>query len=149
MKIQRQNSYNPNMKALYFTKIQPTRNPSVIYDDIKFSECGIKYVEDTSAKLTPILKEAFAENFFVKKLAEKYDCFVQYLGEHYDIKMGNFNSEAKIYIAGAEIPHSKMFSYTYCAKDRFSPEGSRLRLLADIEENLCLELDGEPSISSL
>lgn len=149
MRIQQQNSYNPNMKALYFTKALPTRNPSVVYNDLKFSESGIKYVEDTSAKLTPVIKEAFAENYFIKHLAEKYECFVEYMGERYDMVYEHFNSMARIYVAGAEIPQKNMFFYTYSAKDKLSPEGARLRLLADIEANLCLESDGEPRISNL
>ena len=66
MKIQQQNSYNPNMKALYFTKVRPIVAEAVKYKNQKVTQNGIKYVEDTSAKLTPIMREAFEENRFIK-----------------------------------------------------------------------------------
>ena len=62
MKIQQQNSYNPNMKALYFTKVAPTSK----FNYPSITETGIKYIEDNSAKLTPIMKEALEENRFIK-----------------------------------------------------------------------------------
>jgi DNA-binding response OmpR family regulator len=53
MRIQQQNSCNPNMKALYFTKAFPKRNDSFKYINEKITKSGIGYVEDKSAKLTP------------------------------------------------------------------------------------------------
>ena len=47
MKIQQQNSFNPNMKALYFTKAMPTKR-GVDYINQKVTLDGIKYVEDNS-----------------------------------------------------------------------------------------------------
>ena len=46
MKIQQQNSYNPNMKALYFTKVRPIVAEAVKYKDQKLTQNGIKYVEE-------------------------------------------------------------------------------------------------------
>ena len=78
MKIQTQNAYNPNMKALYFTKTVPMKSPTVDYINQKITNMGVKYVEDNSAKLTPLVREAFAENSFIKYLVEKFDVFVNY-----------------------------------------------------------------------
>ena len=97
MKIQQQqNAYNPNMQALYFTKVRPIVAEAVKYKDQKVTQNGIKYVEDTSAKLTPIMREAFEENRFIKKLAEKFDVFVQYLGERFEY--GGFCTSANIHV---------------------------------------------------
>ena len=131
MKIQQQNSYNPNMKALYFTKVRPIVAEAVKYKDQKLTQNGIKYVEDTSAKLTPIMKEAFEENRFIKKLAEKFDVFVQYLGERFDY--GVFCTSANIHVVRkGEEGWLLSDSYLFNAQDKYTPEGARYRLLYNI-----------------
>ena len=131
MKIQQQNNYNPNMKALYFTKVRPIVAEAVKYKDQKLTQNGIKYVEDTSAKLTPIMKEAFEENRFIKKLAEKFDVFVQYLGERFDY--GVFCTSANIHVVRkGEEGWLLSDSYLFNAQDKYTPEGARYRLLYNI-----------------
>ena len=130
MKIQQQNSYNPNMKALYFTKVRPIVAEAVKYKDQKLTQNGIKYVEDTSAKLTPIMKEAFEENRFIKKLAEKFDVFVQYLGERFDY--GAFCTSANIHVVRQEKDWILSDSYLFNAQDNYTPEGARYKLLYNI-----------------
>ena len=144
MKIQQQNSYNPNMKALYFTKTAPVKDISLTRNINKWNGEVLTnnrtfFIDDNSAKLTSIMREAFFENSFIRNLSDKYETFVQYMGEKYDIQMGTFNSSAKIYITSQNKISNKIDTYTYLAKDKFSPEGARLKLLADIEENLCVE----------
>ena len=130
MKIQQQNSYNPNMKALYFTKVRPIVAEAVKYKDQKVTQNGIKYVEDTSAKLTPIMREAFEENRFIKNWAEKFDVFVQYLGERFGY--GNFSSSANIHVVRQEKDWLLSDSYLFNAQDNYTPEGARYRLLENI-----------------
>ena len=131
MKIQQQNSYDPNMKALYFTKVRPIVAEAVKYKDQKLTQNGIKYVEDTSAKLTPIMKEAFEENRFIKKLAEKFDVFVQYLGERFDY--GVFCTSANIHVVRkGEEGWLLSDSYIFNAEDNYTPEGARYKLLYNI-----------------
>ena len=127
MRIQQQNSYNPNMKALYFTKTIPMRSETTNYINQKITKTGIKYVEDKSAKLTPIMKEAFAENRFIKNLAEKFDVFVQYLGESFSYD--NFGSSASIHVVREEEDKVFSDSYIFTANDKYTPEGARFRLL--------------------
>ena len=130
MKIQQQNSYNPNMKALYFTKVLPRMSEAVKYKNQKVTQTGIKYVEDTSAKLTPIIKEAFEENRFIKNLAEKFDVFVQYLGERFGY--GGFSSSANIQVVRKEEGWFLADSYIFNAQDNYTPEGARYKLLYNI-----------------
>lgn len=130
MKIQQQNSYNPNMKALYFTKVFPRMSEAVKYKDQKVTQNGIKYVEDTSAKLTPIMREAFEENRFIKNLAEKFDVFVQYLGERFGY--GAFSSSANIHVVRKEEGWFLADSYIFNAQDNYTPEGARYKLLYNI-----------------
>ena len=131
MKIQQQNSYNPSMKALYFTKVLPRMSEAVKYKNQKVTQTGIKYVEDTSAKLTPIMREAFEENRFIKKLAEKFDVFVQYLGERFDY--GVFCTSANIHVVRkGEEGWLLSDSYIFNAQDKYTPEGARYRLLYNI-----------------
>ena len=132
MKIQQQqNAYNPSMKALYFTKVRPIVTETVKYKDQKVTQNGIKYVEDTSAKLTPIMREAFEENRFIKKLAEKFDVFVQYLGERFDY--GVFCTSANIHVVRkGEEGWLLSDSYIFNAQDNYTPEGARYRLLYNI-----------------
>jgi len=138
MKIQQQDSYNPNMKALYFTKVRPRMSEAVIYKNQKVTQTGIKYVEDTSAKLTPIMKEAFEENLFIKNLAEKFDVFVQYLGERFGY--GGFSSSAKIHVVCKEEGCFLADSYFFDAQDNYTPEGARYKLLYNIARE---ESDGK------
>ena len=128
MKIQQQNNYNPNMKALFFTKVLPMRSGTVDYINQKTTKSGIKYVEDQSAKLTPIVREAFAENSFIKYLANKFDVFVQYLGESFSYD--SFGSSASIHVIREENNSFYSDSYIFAANDKYTPEGARLRLLA-------------------
>lgn len=130
MKIQQQNIYNPSMKALYFTRTIPMRSGTVDYINQKITKNGIKYVEDSSAKLTPIMREAFAENNFIKNLAEKFDVFVFYLGERFSC--GNFDSSASIHVVREENGSFFSDSYIFGASDKYTPDGARLRLLANI-----------------
>ena len=130
MKIQQQNSYNPNMKALYFTKAFPKRNDGFKYINEKITKSGIGYVEDKSAKLTPIMKEAFAENRFIKNLAEKFDVFVQYLGESFSFD--SFGSSTSIHVVRQEDNQVLSDSYIFTASDKYTPEGARFRLLDKI-----------------
>lgn len=130
MRIQQQNSYNPNMKALYFTKTIPMRSETTNYINQKITKSGIKYVEDTSAKLTAIMKEAFAENRFIKNLAEKFDVFVQYLGESFSFD--SFGSSTSIHVVRQEDNQVLSDSYIFTASDKYTPEGARFRLLDKI-----------------
>ena len=102
----------------------------ISYFKYKLTQNGIKYVEDTSAKLTPIMKEAFEENRFIKKLAEKFDVFVQYLGERFSF--GNFSTSADIYVIRQEDGLFLSDSYIFNARDNYTPEGARYRLLDKI-----------------
>ena len=132
MKIQQQNSYNPNMKALYFTKSVPRKLAK--YEKLKSNEMlannGIKFIKDGSAKLTPIMREAFEENRFIKNWAEKFDIFVQYLGERFGY--GDFNSFANIHVVRKEEGWFLADSYIFNAQDNYTPEGARYRLLENI-----------------
>ena len=132
MKIQQQNSYNPNMKALYFTKSFPRKLAK--YEKLKNEEMlannGVAYVKDTSAKLTPIMREAFEENHFIKNLAKKFDVFVEYLGERFNF--GVFSSSANIQVIRQEEDLFFSDSYIFNAQDQYTPEGARYRLLDNI-----------------
>ena len=131
MKIQQQqNAYNPNMQALYFTKVRPIVAEAVKYKDQKVTQNGIKYVEDTSAKLTPIMREAFEENRFIKNWAEKFDVFVQYLGERF--RFDAFGSTANIHVVRQEEGRFLSDSYLFNAQDNYTPEGARYILLENI-----------------
>ena len=130
MKIQQQNAYNPNMQALYFTKVRPIVTETLKYKNQNVTQTGIKYVEDTSAKLTPIMREAFEENRFIKNLAEKFDVFVQYLGERFDF--GVFCTAANIHVVHKEKDWLLSDSYIFNAQDKYTPEGARYRLLENI-----------------
>ena len=131
MKIQQQNSYNPNMKALYFTKTVPMCSKTANYVDQKITKIGVKYVEDKSAKLTPVMKEAFEENRFIRNLAEKFDVFVQYLGERFSY--GSFISSAFIHVVSQNDDLILSERYNFSANDAYTPEGARYRLLDKIE----------------
>ena len=133
MKIQQQNSYNPNMKALIFTKSVPRKLAK--YEELKSNEMlannGIKFIKDESAKLTPIMREAFEENRFIKNLAERFDVFVEYLGERFGF--GVFSSSANIHVVRKGKEGCLLSdSYIFNAQDRYTPGGARYRLLENI-----------------
>ena len=122
----------PSFKALYFSKKVPTLKHN--YENQKITATGLKYVEDTSAKLTQEIKEAIAENPFIKRVAEKFDTFVDYMGTKFDSSYsnfnktyGNFSSKINVYIVNPE--QTAMETHMFEGIDKYSPEGSRLRLL--------------------
>ena len=63
------------------------------YENQKITATGLKYVEDTSAKLTQEIKEVIAENPFIKRVAEKFDTFVRYVGTTFDSNFKEFSSK--------------------------------------------------------
>ena len=95
MKIQQQNSFNPSMKAVYFTKGQPLFNKAAKYAnvagrEVKTTPMGTRYFEDT--KITPYLKSRFENIPFIKKLSQKNEIFIQYFGEKKnDMNKGYFS----------------------------------------------------------
>ena len=137
MKVQAINTNNyqqnkPSFKALYFSKKVPTLKYN--YENQKITATGLKYVEDTSAKLTQEIKEAIAENPFIKRVAEKFDTFVDYMGTKFSDSFnksnktyGNFSSKINVYIVNPE--QTAMETHIFEGIDMYSPEGSRLRLL--------------------
>ena len=133
MKIQQQNAYNPSMQALYFTKSVPTKSLLKLQEGHIFTKNRTQYLEDDSAKLTPVIKEAIAETRFVKTLTKTKDVFVKYLGEKFDPAYERFESAMSIYIE-QEDKNSK-FKYLHVfGNDKYTPEGARLRMLAKLEE---------------
>ena len=137
MKVQAiSNNYQQNktnFKALYFTKAQPMCSKRVNYINQKITDMGVKYVEDTSLRLTPALKELFAENNFIKKLADKCDIFIQYSHETYHSFVKEFDSHAIINVVRKENDTVLSDRYNYHAWDKYTPEGARLKLLSMIE----------------
>ena len=133
MKVQAINTNNyqqnkPSFKALYFSKKVPTLKYN--YENQKITATGLKYVEDTSAKLTQEIKEAIAENPFIKRVAEKFDTFVRYVGTTFDSNFKEFSSKTEVFIVS---PNQKaMETHVFQATDTFTPEGARLKLLADM-----------------
>ena len=148
MKIQQQNSYNPSMKALYFTKSFLTHTscrPAAINERI--TNLGVIYREDKSAKLTPIMREAFAENHFIGSLAQKFDVFVQYVGEK--LKSDKFSSTAAIYVTRKENGSVLSEGYLFSSEDKYTPEGARIRLLENISAQRYTHKDTETLGKSL
>ena len=133
--------YNPNMKALYFTKVRPSVSKAINYKKQALTKLSsVKYVPDKSAKLTPIMKEALSEQKFIKKLASKYDALVQYLGEVVEFRTYRgettsvFKSTAFVY---AVNPQNKdMDCYCFSETDCYTPEGARVRLLDSISKGV-------------
>ena len=125
----------PNFKALYFTKTQPMRSKRVDYINQKITDMGVKFVEDTSHRLTPAIKEAFAENNFIKKLVDKCDVFVSYIPEYYNSYVNEFSSSAVINVVRKENDLVLSDRYGYNSYDKYTPDGARLKLLSKIETN--------------
>jgi len=98
MKVSSINNYSqqnkPNFKALYFSKTAPTIKKS--YENQKITATGLKYVEDTSAKLTQEIKEAIAENPFIQRVAKKFDTFVNYAGTKFNSNFKEFSSKIEL-----------------------------------------------------
>ena len=131
MKVQAINANNyqqnkPNFKALYFSKTVPTLKHN--FENQKITATGLKYVEDTSAKLTQEMKEAIAENHFIKRVAEKFDTFVQYIGTEY--RGEEFDTIIKVNIVSQNQKARDI--YAYQGIDKLTPEGSRLKALANM-----------------
>jgi len=78
------------------------------------------------------------ENLFIKNLAEKFDVFVQYLGERFGY--GGFSSSAKIHVVCKEEGCFLADSYFFDAQDNYTPEGARYKLLYNIARE---ESDGK------
>ena len=101
MKIQQQNSYNPNMKALYFAKTTPLCNKSLNYvnkADQKISKNGFKYLEDKVTDKS--IKKRIANIPFVKEMAKKFETFVVYTENKYG-KI--YNNQQKEYLSMMEM----------------------------------------------
>ena len=134
----------PSFKALYFSKTVPTLKRN--YENQKITETGLKYVEDTSAKLTQEIKEAIAENPFIQRVAKKFDTFVDYAGTRFNSLFQTFESKTNVYIVSPD--QKAMETHVFQATDTFTPEGARLKLLADManEKHIyqdCMHMDYE------
>ena len=130
----------PSFKALYFSKTEPTLKHS--FENQKITATGLKYVEDTSAKLTQEIKEVIAENPFIKRVAEKFDTFVRYVGTTFDSNFKEFSSKTEVFIVS---PNQKaMETHVFQATDTFTPEGARLKLLADMANEKHIYQDCKP-----
>ena len=142
MKVQSINNIyqykNPNMKALYFSKVVPIMHDALDYKNQKVTNKGIKYIEDNSAKLTAFMKEAFAECHFIESIADMCEVFIVYLGEEYDRVSGHFTSTAGVHFV---MPARKTReTFMFSSNDKYSPEGARLKLLSKIShEESCEE----------
>ena len=148
MKIQAiNNNYQqnkPNFKALYFSKKVPTLKHN--YENQKITATGLKYVEDTSAKLTQEIKEVIAENPFIKRVAEKFDTFVSYVGTKFDSNFKEFSSKIDVFIVSPD--QKAMETHIFQAADKLTPEGARLRVLEDMAKEKhfyqdCMPMDYE------
>ena len=134
----------PSFKALYFSKTVPTLKRN--YENQKITETGLKYVEDTSAKLTQEIKEAIAENPFIQRVAKKFDTFVDYAGTRFNSLFQTFESKTNVYIVSPD--QKAMETHVFQATDMLTPEGARLKLLADManEKHIyqdCMPMDFE------
>ena len=71
----------PTFKALYFTKtptIMLNKTAEFMpHEKISTTSKGIRYLKDT--EISKSLKERFANNSFIKKMAKKYDTFVWFV----------------------------------------------------------------------
>ena len=149
MKVQARNTNNyqqskPSFKALYFSKKVPTLKHN--YENQKITATGLKYVEDTSAKLTQEIKEAIAENPFIQRVAKKFDTFVDYAGTRFNSLFQTFESKTNVYIVSPD--QKAMETHVFQATDMLTPEGARLKLLADManEKHIyqdCMPMDFE------
>ena len=134
----------PSFKALYFSKTVPTLKRN--YENQKITEAGLKYVEDTSAKLTQEIKEAIAENPFIQRVAKKFDTFVDYAGTRFNSLFQTFESKTNVYIVSPD--QKAMETHVFRAIDKLTPEGARLRLLEDMATDKhiyqdCMHMDYE------
>ena len=101
MRIQQQNSYNPNIKALYFAKTTPLCNKALNYvnkADQKLSKNGFKYLEDKV--INPNIKKRIKNIPFVKEMAKKFETFVVYTENKYG-KI--YNNQQKEYLSMMEM----------------------------------------------
>ena len=117
-----------NFKALYFSKTVPTLKNN--YEKQKITVTGLKYVEDTSAKLTQEIKEAIAENPFIQRVAKKFDTFVNYAGTKFNSNFKEFSSKIDVFIVSPD--QNAMETHIFQAADKLTPEGARLRVLEDM-----------------
>ena len=132
----------PSFKALYFSKTVPTLKRN--YENQKITETGLKYVEDTSAKLTQEIKEAIAENPFIQRVAKKFDTFVNYAGTKFNSNFKEFSSEIDVFIVSPD--QKAMETHIFKATDKLTPEGARLRVLEDMAKEKhfyqdCMHMD--------
>ena len=134
----------PNFKALYFSKKVPTLKHN--YENQKITATGLKYVEDTSAKLTQEIKEAIAENPFIQRVAKKFDTFVNYAGTKFNSNFKEFSSKIDVFIVSPD--QKAMETHIFQAADKLTPEGARLRVLEDMAKEKhfyqdCMPIDYE------
>ena len=134
----------PSFKALYFSKTVPTLKRN--YENQKITETGLKYVEDTSAKLTQEIKEAIAENPFIQRVAKKFDTFVNYAGTKFNSNFKEFSSKIDVFIVSPD--QKAMETHIFQAADKLTPEGARLRVLEDMAKEKhfyqdCMPIDYE------
>ena len=133
MKVQAiNNNYQQNktnFKALYFSKTVPTLKNN--YENQKITATGLKYVEDTSAKLTQEIKEAIAETPFIQRVAKKFDTFVNYAGTKFNSRFQAFSSKTSVYIVSPD--QKAMETHVFQGIDKYTPEGARLRAFSDME----------------
>lgn len=137
MKIQQQNSSNPSMKAVYFTKGQPLFNKSANYINrgkqlVKTTPNGTKYFEDVSVMLNPALKTKFENIPFIKKLAEKNEIFIQYMGEKYDSSNQNFYSMTTVRIPNYD--KSIVMDYDIFERDTRGTEHAQAKMLKSLND---------------
>lgn len=135
MKIQQQNSYNPAMKAVYFTKGQPLFNKAAKYAnvagrEVKTTPMGTRYFEDT--KITPYLKWRFEKIPFIKKISEKNEIFIQYFGEKKNDMNKGYFSYTRISIPN----YDKYIVMDYEAFETHEkdPNVARIKMIQSIEE---------------
>lgn len=133
MRIQQQNSYNPNLKALYFTKCKPESASYELKQGYVYAASKIQYIKDESAKLTPIIKEAIAESKFIKDFAKTRDVFVNYLGEKFNPNFNAFTSAMEVYVV-TDAKTDNFRYMPYFAEDKYTPEGARLKLFAQLDK---------------
>ena len=148
MKVQAiNNNYQQNktnFKALYFSKTVPTLKNN--YENQKITATGLKYVEDTSAKLTQEIKEAIAENPFIQRVAKKFDTFVNYVGTKFNSNFKEFSSKIDVFIVSPD--QKAMETHIFQAADKLTPEGARLRVLEEMAKEKhfyqdCMPMDYE------
>ena len=148
MKVQAiNNNYRqskPSFKALYFSKKVPTLKHN--YENQKITATGLKYVEDTSAKLTQEIKEAITENPFIQRVAKKFDTFVNYAGTKFNSNFKEFSSKIDVFIISPD--QKAMETHIFLAADKLTPEGARLRVLEDMAKEKhfyqdCMPIDYE------